>query len=129
MWNYRVLSNDMSSVKFFAAVLTGLVALSPLCAWADPGSPNPVYRSLESGKAAHDAGVVRGVIADVDYSGGMLTIKTRGHDVVSVAVVPSTAIYQRAQYGTFSDLHRGQTVEISVYEVDGRLVAQTIRLK
>ncbi|MEO9264685.1 MAG: hypothetical protein ABI282_11370 [Candidatus Baltobacteraceae bacterium] len=119
----------MPSLKAFALVSLGLFAVAPSCALADPGTPNPVYRSFESGKTAHDAGVIRGVIADVDYSGGMLMIKSHGHELVAVAVVPSTAIYQGKQYETFSDLHRGQSVEISAYEVDGRLVAQTIRLK
>lgn len=119
----------MPSLHVTALVLLGLFAVSPSSALADPGQPYPVYRSLESGKAAHNAGVVRGIIENVDYSGGMVTIRTRGHELVSIAVVPSTAIYQRDQYGTFSDLRHGQSVEISMYEVDGRLVAQSIRVK
>lgn len=119
----------MPSLHAAALALLGLFALSPSAALADPPQPYPVYRSLESGKAAHNAGMVRGTVENVDYSGGMVTIRTRGHEIVSVAVVPSTAIYQGGQYGTFSDLRRGQLVEISMYEVDGRLIAQSIRVK
>ncbi|MDP9023890.1 MAG: hypothetical protein M3N13_00760 [Candidatus Eremiobacteraeota bacterium] len=125
---YRVAYMIMRSCKAVTLVLMGLLSLASLRAIADPVQPNPLYRSLESGKAAHDAGVFRGVVDDVDYAGATITIKTHGRNLV-IAVVPSTAIYQGTQYGTFSDVHRGQSVEIAAYEVDGRLVAQTIRLR
>ncbi|MDQ2866018.1 MAG: hypothetical protein M3R51_07300 [Candidatus Eremiobacteraeota bacterium] len=118
----------MPKSTVLSLLLIALMAAVPSFTLAGP-APNPVYRSLESGKTAHDAGVVRGVIESVDYSGGMISLRARSRDIIAIAVIPSTAIYRRKQYGTFSDLRRGQSVEISVYEVDGRLVAQTIRLK
>ncbi len=119
----------MRNFRIIYALVVSLITVAPVLASADPGVPNPVYRSLESGKDAHDAGVVSGIIEGVDYSGGLVTVRTRHRGSINVSVVPSTAIYRGGQYGTLSDLRRGQSVEISVYEVGGRLVAQTIRLK
>ena len=118
--------------KFAALFLTiaGLNAFA-LAAKADPVDvpmPNQVYRSLESGKATHDAGTIHGVIESVDYSSGTLVVKTKGEPQI-VAVVPNTAIYRGNEYATLGDLRRGQTVDVSVYEVGGRLVAQMIRYK
>ena len=111
--------------------LAGLMA-APILAQADPPMgppvPNQVYRSLESGKASHDAGTLHGTIEGVDYSSGTLLVKARGARQV-VAVVPSTAIYRGGEYATLGDLRPGEHVEISVYEVGGRLVAQMIRFK
>jgi len=115
--------------KLAALVVLGSLIAAPFSASADQVEPpNPVYRSLDSGKTVHDAGVVRGVIDSVDYSVGMLVVKTQhGREVITV--VPTTAIYQGDQYATLGDLRRGQSVTVSVYEVGGRLVAQMIRLK
>ena len=87
-----------------------------------PPSPN-LYQSLESSRS-HAAGVIRGKIDAVDYSGGAVVVNGR-----RIAVVPSTTIYNGNDYAALSDLRRGQKVEIAVYEVDGKLVAQSIRLK
>ena len=119
----------MSSFSSAALILVCLATALPSAALGDPPVSNPVYRSLESGKAAHDAGIVRGVLEQVDYSGGLIYVRTHGREIVVVAIVPSTGIYEGRQYATFSDLRPGRPVEMSIYEVDGRLVAQTIRLK
>ncbi len=118
----------------FAALFLLLAGLNagPLFAQADPVDvpvPNQVYRSLESGKASHDAGTIHGVIDSIDYSSGTLVVKTKSGDRQIIAVVPSTAIYRGSEYATLGDLRRGQTVDVSVYEVGGRLVAQMIRSK
>ncbi len=122
--------HEMTMGKFsaFALTLAALIA-APLVAPADPPPyPNHVYRSLESGKAAHDAGVIHGKIENIDYSSGTLVVRSRGGDIV-VAVVPSTAIYRGGEFASVGDLRRGENVEISVFEVGGGLVAQMIRLK
>jgi hypothetical protein len=97
-------------------------------AQAPPPSPTPnVYRSLESGRPVHDAGEIRGRIDSIDYPEGTLVVSgPMGKRVI--AVVPSTTIYRHGEYSTLADLRRGQRVDISVYEVGGRLVAQTIRI-
>lgn len=100
-----------------------------LCARA-PAEPSPspnVYRSLDS-RAPRDAGVVQGTIESVDYAGE--SIRVRGpRGTMTVAVVPSTTIYRGKEYAALSDLRSGQAVEIALYEVSGRFVAQSIRLK
>ncbi len=118
----------MGKFSAFAFALAALTAV-PLVAPADPPPyPNHVYRSLESGKAAHDAGVIHGKIESIDYSSGTLVVRSHGGQIV-VAVVPSTAIYRGGEFASVGDLRRGENVEISVFEVGGGLVAQMIRLK
>ena len=101
-------------------------ALVPAAGLADP--PVNVYNSFEAGKSAHDAGMVKGEVESVDYSSGTIVVRT-GHGRAEVAVLPSTTIYKGDQYATLADIHRGLSVAISVSDVDGRLVAQIIRLK
>lgn len=110
------------------AVLTSIALMLPTRALADP-SPTPanVYRSLDS-KSARDAGVIRGTIDSVDYASGSVVVRGQ-HGLQTVNLTPSTTIYHGSQYATFSDLRRGQSVEIDVYEVSGHLVAQSIRMK
>jgi hypothetical protein len=104
------------------------VALGTAVCGAAAQTPSPnVYHSLESGKPARPANDVNGQIVSVDYPSGMLVVRDGGRDR-TIAVVPSTAIYRKGQYATLADLRPGQHVAISVYEVSGRLVAQTIRL-
>jgi hypothetical protein len=120
----------MGKFAALAFAIIGFVAV-PLSATADPvviPMPNPIYRSLESGKASHDAGTIRGVIESVDYSSGTFVVKSKGDRQV-IAVVPSTAIYRGNEYATLGDLRRGENVQVSVYEIGGRLVAQMIRFK
>jgi len=120
----------MITKRLLALIILGSVFLLPLRAAADPQqSPgNNLYRSLESGSPSRPAARVHGVIESIDYASGTLVVRSGGRDTV-VAVVPSTSIYGGGGYAGLSDLRRGQQVEISVYEVDGRLVAQSIRLK
>lgn len=105
-----------------------LFAVRP--AWAQSSSstasPN-VYRALESGGSARPAAEIRGRIDSVDYPGGTFAVRTNGGTRI-IAVTPSTTIYQHGGYATFSDLHRGQSVDVNVYQVGGRLIAQTIRI-
>ncbi len=118
------------TTKLFLAIILGCVSLLPLRAAADPPqSPsNNLYRSLESGSPSRPAARVHGVIESIDYASGTLVVRSGGHTTM-VAVVPSTSIYGGPSYAGLSDLRRGQNVDISVYEIDGRLVAQSIRLK
>ncbi|HET9030626.1 MAG TPA: hypothetical protein VFN49_10630 [Candidatus Aquilonibacter sp.] len=90
--------------------------------------PGQVYRSLESGAPVRAAGTVHGIIEAVDYSAGVVIVRA-GRSAQAVAIVPSTTIYGGQGYSGLSDLRRGQSVVISVYEVGGRLVAQSVRVK
>ena len=119
----------MTTKSLLAIIILGSVFSLPLRAVADPPSPgNNLYRSLESGSPSRPAARVHGVIESVDYASGTLVVRGNKGTTV-VAVVPSTSIYGGGGYAGLSDLRRGQNVEISVYEIDGRLVAQSIRLK
>jgi hypothetical protein len=120
---------SMGTVRYFTFVLVLAAAALPHAVAADPTpAPNGVYSSFESGKPARDAGEIRGEIEDVDYSSGTIVVRLpKGH--ATIAVLPSTTIYEHDEYATLADLHRGATVDISVSEVGGRLVAQIIHLK
>jgi hypothetical protein len=121
----RVAYRELLALAIVAFALTFGGAM-PAVAQTPSAVPN-LYRSLETGPSAHPAGEVRGRIASVDYPGGTFVVHNGSGDRV-VAVVPATTIYQHGGYATFADLHRGQHVEVSVYEVGGRLVAQSIRI-
>lgn len=120
----------MTTKLLALALIFGSSIVLPLRAAADPPppSPNNLYRSLESGSPSRPAARVNGVIESIDYSTGTIVVRAGDHTTV-VSVVPSTSIYGSGGYAGLSDLRSGQKVEISVYEIDGRLVAQSIRLK
>jgi hypothetical protein len=118
----------------YARVLAALVLVcvgvlfGARAASAQTSTPTPnVYRALESGGSARPAAEIRGRIDSIDYPGGTFAVRINGNTRV-IAVTPSTTIYQRGGYATFSDLRRGQNVDVSVYQVGGRLIAQTIRI-
>ena len=115
----------MKNTALFGILIACALALAaPAC--ADP--PANLYQQLESGHQTRPAGVLRGTIDSVDYSGGSLVLHT-SKGAQMIAIVPSTTIYNGNDYATLSDLRKGQNAEIAVIEVDGRLVAQSIRLK
>jgi hypothetical protein len=115
----------MKSTLIFGVLISCALALAaPAC--ADP--PSNLYQQLQSGHQTHPAGTLRGVIDSVDYSGGSLVLRT-SKGAQRIAIVPSTTIYNGNDYATLSDLRKGQNAEIAVVEVDGGLVAQSIRLK
>jgi hypothetical protein len=109
-------------------LLTGPALANPPDPSQAPQTPqsNSVYQSFEAGKSARSAGALRGRIVSVDYSTGELTVQS-GRETQSITVLPSTTLYHGRQYATLSDLHPGERVEIDISEIDGRLVAQTIR--
>jgi hypothetical protein len=117
-------------VRVLAALLLvcGGVLMSSRPVFAQAQTPTPnVYRALESGRSARPAAEIRGRIDSIDYPGGTFAVRMNGSTRI-IAVTPSTTIYQHGGYATFSDLRRGQNVDVSVYEVGGRLIAQTIRI-
>ena len=103
-----------------------LLGGTPLLAQTPLPTAN-VYRALDSGRPAHPASEIRGRIASIDYPGQTFVVQS-GSEHRTIAVTPSTTIYARNGYGTLADLRPGQKVVISLYEIGGRLVAQTIRL-
>ncbi|MDE2480777.1 MAG: hypothetical protein KGN02_01130 [bacterium] len=114
-------------LSILALLITCWCAFAAGPALADP-VPQNVYRSLEAGKPARNAGQMNGRIVAVDYAGGTLVVQTNRGEM-HVAVVPNTAIYRGNDYATLGDLRAGQNVHLAVYEVGGRLVAQLIRVR
>ncbi len=117
--------------RLLAMVLLGCIGaalLAVLPAGAQTASPSPnVYRALESGRGARPAAEIHGHVDSVDFPGGTFAVRVNGGTRV-IAVMPSTTFYRHGGYATFADLRRGQSVDVTVYEIGGRLVAQTIRL-
>jgi hypothetical protein len=107
------------------------ITVLPLRVAADPPGgvpPGQLYRSLESGAPSRPAGKVHGTIESIDYSSGVVIVRS-GNRITAVAIVPSTTIYGGGGYAGLSDLRRGQTVDMSIYEIGGRFVAQSVRVK
>ncbi|HEY8298210.1 MAG TPA: DUF5666 domain-containing protein [Candidatus Baltobacteraceae bacterium] len=99
-------------------------ALADPPAWAHHG----VY-NFEDGGQAQDRGSVAGTIASVDYSSGEFTLDTaKGR--ITVQVTPSTSIFRgKSGYAALTDLRQGARVQVFVSQVDGRLIAQIIRIR
>lgn len=108
------------------------VALALLVAGAAPAfaqtQPGPAFLSNDA-RPGRDRGVVRGEITGVDYGRGRLEIVLPNRQRVVVDVPPSAAIFRGRDTLGISDLRAGMTVEISVSEIEGRLVAQIIRVR
>jgi hypothetical protein len=70
---------------------------------------------------------VSGTIAGIDYGSASILVDTP-HGMVPVAVTPTTSIFRGSTFASFSDLGRGARVSVDVTEIDGRLIAQIIRI-
>ena len=68
------------------------------------------------------------VSTSVDYPGGTFVVRAIGSTPRHRGYALDNESTSMADYATFADLRRGQNVDVSVYEVGGRLVAQTIRI-
>jgi hypothetical protein len=107
-----------------AVVLALLAGASPALAQSQPG---PAFLS-NNARPGRDRGVVRGEISGVDFGHGRIEVVLPNRQRIVVDVPPSTAIFQGRKTLGISDLRAGMTVEISLSEVEGRLVAQIIRV-
>jgi Cu/Ag efflux protein CusF len=72
--------------------------------------------------------VLSGTIVGVDYGSASILVGTQ-RGVVPVAVTPTTSIFRGSGFASFSDLGRGARVEVDFTQIDGRLVAQIIRIR
>jgi|SRR5690348_1640916 hypothetical protein len=116
-----------------AALAAVLLAAGGSFALADPPSwahghghgrgPSPAAAPAEG---AH--GVLSGTIIGVDYGAASIIVATpRG--AVPVAVTPTTSIFRGQGFASFADLGRGARVSIDFSAINGRLVAQIIRIR
>ena len=127
---------DSSEMAFFrTAVSAGLAAvLAAACGTAAPADPPPWAHGhghrppVQASGAARSHGVVTGTIIGVDYGSASIVVGT-SRGVVAVAVTPSTSIFRGSGFASFSDLARGARVSVDVSEIDGRLIAQIIRIR
>lgn len=83
--------------------------------------------SEEQGGNPKSHATVSGTIAGIDYGSASILVDTpRG--MVPVAVTPTTSIFRGSSFASLSDLGRGARVSVDVTEIDGRLIAQIIRI-
>jgi hypothetical protein len=67
-------------------------------------------------------------VTAVDYQRGSVNVAT-SHGEVVVYVMPSTSVQSSDPgYHAFSDVAKGAKVEIFTSKIDGRLIAQIIRI-
>ena len=106
------------------AALASLLIVLPIRALAATPAPSNIYTSQ---KGSQPAGVIKGSIQSIDYAGETIVVRSNGVNQ-TIALTPSTIFYHGHEYATISDLHKGQNVSIDTTQVNGRLVAQVIRL-
>lgn len=129
----RVDTNEMASFRTLAAatLAAALLAASGSMALADPppwAHGHGHVRESEGAGSPRSHATVSGTIAGVDYGSASILIDTpRG--MVPVAVTPTTSIFRGSSFASFSDLGRGARVSVDVTEIDGRLIAQIIRIR
>jgi hypothetical protein len=124
----------MALLRTFAAatLAAALVAAGGTCfaladppPWAHAGGRG---HSDESQATPKSHATVSGTIAGIDYLNASIIIATpRG--MVPVAVTPTTSIFRGSTNASFSDLGRGARVSVDVSQIDGRLIAQIIRIR
>jgi hypothetical protein len=103
----------------------GAFALADPPPWAHGHGRTFVQGQPSSGQSH---GVIAGTIAGVDYGSARLLLATpRG--LVPVAVTPTTSIFRGSGFASLADLARGARVSIDFSEIEGRLVAQIIRIR
>jgi hypothetical protein len=119
---------------FMAATLAAVVATaSGTFAFADPPEGHGHHgrghaRAVDAGPVSPSHGVLSGVLVGVDYAMGSILVGTpRG--VVPVAVTPTTSIFHGSRFGSFADLARGARVTVDFSAIEGRLVAEIIRIR
>ena len=102
----------------------GLVML-PLGALAAP-TPRPGPPSDQ----AHNGGTIEGRVTTIDYQRDVLGVDAGPRGRIDVNVMPSTSIQGKdSAYHAFTDIKRGQRVQILSSIADGKYVAQIIRIR
>lgn len=115
-------------------LLTALLVLTPLPAFADTASPPPASPSASAKPSAdvraRDGGVYEGRVSAIDLAHGTLELDAPGHGKVNIALPPSVSVMGKdAAYRTVTDLVRGTPVQVYTSEKAGHLTAQIIKLR
>jgi hypothetical protein len=116
-----------------ATLASVLLAAGAAPAFADPppwahGHGHNRDDAGDQGGGPRSHATVSGTIAGVDYGSASIIIDT-GHGLVPVAVTPTTSIFRGSAFASFSDLGRGARVSVDVTQIEGRLIAQIIRIR
>lgn len=124
---FRVL--QVATLAAVIAAASGAFALADPPPWAHGrGHGHDGGYAGEGSSRAPSHGVLSGTIVGVDYGSASILVGTQ-RGVVPVAVTPTTSIFRGSGFASFSDLGRGARVEVDFTQVDGRLVAQIIRIR
>jgi hypothetical protein len=111
-----------------SAAGTGLACADPP-PWAHGGHGHHGRgHALTASPAAAAHGSISGTIAGIDYGSASILVAT-ARGVVPVAVTPTTSIFRGPTYASFGDLARGARITVDFSQIDGRLVAQIIRIR
>ena len=79
---------------------------------------------------ARNGGTLQGRIFGVDFQRNVIGVDAGGRGRIEVIVMPSTSIQAHdSAYHAFTDLKPGQHVEIMSSVVDGKYVAQIIKIR
>ncbi len=80
---------------------------------------------------SRNAGTIEGVVTGVDYRRGIITLQSPGRGKLEFVVLPSTTFEGRnnSDFQAFSDVVRGEKVEILASQRADFLIAQVVRLK
>ena len=118
----------MAWLRIFASatLAAALGAAGTSVAVADP--PPWAHGLPLVGGSARSHATVSGRVVGVDFATNSILVETsRGR--VPIAVTPSTSIFRGASFASFTELERGSRVDVDVSQIDGRLVAQIIRIR
>lgn len=96
--------------------------------WAHGHGHNRGEAEDQGGGSPRSHATVSGTIAGVDYGSASILVDT-ARGLVPIAVTPTTSIFRGSTFASLSDLGRGARVSIDVTEIDGRLIAQIIRIR
>ncbi|MFY9269118.1 MAG: DUF5666 domain-containing protein [Candidatus Manganitrophaceae bacterium] len=115
----------------FSLSVVGLLTTTPL--FADEmvgemkGAPEKHAASAKAGMKKAKGMAVKGEVAEVDAAGNSLTIKEKEKEM-TISVTEKTIITAGKTKKSLADLKAGDKVVVKVAEVDGKTVAQSIRV-
>lgn len=116
----------MAGIRTILVATAAALALGAGVAVADQPPWAHGNKHMEGRAPARAA--ISGTVIGVDYASASILVGTpRG--VVPVAITPSTGIYRGNSFASFADLGRGAHVDIEAAVINGRLIAQFIRIR
>lgn len=94
-----------------------------------PASPSPAPSVSPDATRPRDGGLIEGRITTIDFQRSSLSVDSPARGKLDVSVMPSTSIEMKAAgYHAITDLRSGERVEIVSSVINGKFVAQIIRV-